>query len=406
MPKYLDENGFAHFWDNLKKKFAKVPAEDQTDSNKSLFFNPLDNTGDVPLYITTSDGTNLANHISSGFYNSIALGHQDVAAATTLANSYIIHGDKLTYGNDKTGITYEGTWENPTPIDPRELRDSLGRMPIDCNTLTQLIGHGVVYNESAYNRDGGNYYRHKMFELTGRVAKSYWLHDYNGDREVGFGRTLTWSFAKMLFDAGKLTRVNVGTSVTYPMGAIMFSGNVPGKFLGIGHCYMIIGKIGSGTAGLVTIEATSSDPDGYGIVTGPMSSMNIAYTKAYYMPPFYELADSMMNAYISSETNRNLKTNPVTWNQPTLTTFAAVISLCPTTNVVYNLTVRITPQGSNAYGKKAMSATTNNISGPYILRIPHGYDVNISSTTNAAFNINYQKISSDRYIRIPTQLGV
>ena len=247
-------------------------------------------------------------------------GNSDMCEAVTLMGTYLANQDKFVYGNDYTGTQYEGTFDNLTPIDPKQHLDADGRMEIDCAVFTTLVGGGCEFATSRYNAGiTENVMVHPMFNPLLPGTKNYWRWDNTG--EIGNGRLLTYQQAKMFFDAGVLTfpasASGYGSHDFANVGDILFAGPQASTnhFMGIGHCLMIAGFVNANNINH-KIVAESVSGHTVGIISRTFNETQFPnYIKAK-ISPNYTGGAHLINKYGHSNSrnvyasHRNLNGNP------------------------------------------------------------------------------------------------
>lgn len=330
----------------------------------------------------------------------------DICAAITLANSYLANASSFYYGNAYTGISYEGTYDNPTRSNPRAHMNELSQMPIDCNAFTQLVGHGVLYNDSTYAANVSVRTRglHPMFKDDSNVVKSYW--SYNGirdghDNAMGYGRMLSDGFAKFLYDSGMLELIPTGSAEALVPGKIYFSGDIsahPDRFLGITHCYMVTGMASFNYASKIVSHAVTEGLISQGIADTQLVQQTVAaFTPNWSAGPYLANANADRAFFYN---NRNLSANPLshdfTIGSSVPQLGARVVSLCcaNASDYISSVTIKATNRVTNT----SVSATISLGASPHIVYLPYEYDVEISSTSTKPVNVVCQSCSSDRNI--------
>ena len=396
--------------------------EDLKPGTKPYFFDgDAVNLGDVGQrrIITVEDGT-LKSAMAAMGWNTLAQGQMDVCESMTYINSYLEHKNDFTYSVFYTASRYEGTYAAPTPVDPKQHLIN-GKKPIDCATFCQLIGHGTLYGNSLYS--GGstlNIMSHPMFNPISESVKPYWYFQegtFPGeDTPMGSGGTtglLTSAWARMLFDAGQLEWVG-GLAQRIVPGYIYFSGSVADRFLNIGHCYAIAGLVAPGNEG--TIIAHSTNVGGMpGIFTDSLEHSGlVGTTKARYLPP-WTTGSSFKMQMAASDTRRNWIVehanmdlnnggDGVNFTQPSTYIGAYVVSICPTTDALFNLYVSCSVDNTPDASNPPIADRNIRIRGPIVLFVPFGATLNVRATSSTGrFNVIEQICTTDKLLRIPSR---
>lgn len=354
--------------------------------------------------IVFGEDNSLRQALYAGGCNLVASGNLDICWVSSIANSYLMNADKFIYANEYTACSYEGTFDDPRMIDPKAHRDVNNKMQIDCRTFAELIAHGIPYSQSIYNQplssDLINGF-HPAFNPTSAIVKEYWKHGpadtplYNTN--IGWGHMLSDSFAKFLYDAGRLEFVNPGTQTQIEPGYIYFEGGTTGRFFKISHCYVAVGSFGP--LAYQTLIAES------GSVNDVLNSRFLTASKAEntvarYMPPTSSNAlrmgqGSTFQTYQQYYNARNLTTNPLTWNETNTTYAARVLSIKPTSTTSGTFKIRLTNNATN----ESMENTAF-ITGSTVYIIPYGWTVDLTATSGVSFDIITQCVCSDKLIKL------
>lgn len=416
---------------DAKQDAAEIVGHDAlqgTSGNHAYFFG-----GNVPdvasmpqrrIITVNSDGELQSAMCASG-WNTLAQGVLDVCESITYINTYLEHASELIYYNQGiTGTSFHGTYDDPKQDIPRngKYHDLL---PIDCATFCQLAGHGVTYGQSVYyGTNTVNTYTHPMFHPISESVKPYWYYqedDFPGETgTLSTGtRLLTSAWARMLYDAGKLEMVQQWQQRIVP-GYIYFSGSSADRFEGVNHCYMLAGLLGPGVDGKVIAHARPSglptDP-GYlnGVYTDTLSRANLYGTTRFrYLPPWSN-GSSFAMQYSTSSTKRsriiehtnvdlNNSGNGVTFQYPTGTIGAYVISLCPAGSGDYNLNV-IATTDADAGGAPGVNVSMR-CHGPMLLLVPYGSTVTLKASSATTYNIIEQVVTTDKLLRLPSASSI
>ena len=348
----------------------------------------------------------------------------DACHILTIVNTYLKKAANFVYGNPGTP-QFGGDFRNPTLQTPAK---SGNKFYIDCAMFAQLVGHGILYEDSFYAHSGESGYEnkamHPMFDQLGEAVKPYWLtsttepdHKRRGNSYTTMNRMTSYALAKYFYDCGKFKPVQDVDDI--PVGAIVFSGSSAARFKGVGHVFIVVSRIGSGRSNVLIAEATSQVSAEQAIIVRPLPS---SYTvQGYVIPPctgdlararFSGLYDySALGRSAMKNTGVNLNTN-LGWtpnydsNGSKLASY--VIALSPESNTKYALTVTLTPHSQESHNT-GITSDTGTIGGPYVFHVPYGYDVTIKSVTPAGesspadttFTIHRMNLLTDREITVP-----
>lgn len=378
---------------------------DISKDNQNIFINSEDlshaqgNNTHVNIVHVKEDFT-LDSAIASGIcatYN--VNGTQDACAAMALVGSYLYHASEFFYGTAYTGTTYEGTYDNPTLVDPKQhLTDE--KMPIDCATFTTLIGGGCIYDQSIYaSGNTRNRWYHEMFNPVGGSTKPYWKynpkHETFENPDIGYGRVLTDAQAKMFYDAGVLSCID-NTTEQLQIGDIVFTGNDSERFMKITHCSVVAGMVDFTISGMIVAESVSTTENA--IVTRTLQDTNNTGTIRAKISPNYNAGIRLHHnfaPYVYPIYNRNLSTNPLTWNADTGLSEVLPKVIAITSNNSSRRYIHITATN----GLSTIDKDINFI-GNRLLFLPYGWSVTITSEETATFNIVEQKCGTDKAIII------
>lgn len=400
---FVDETGLAHFWDNIKPDVNNP--EDTTAQDQETFLNGgglTDKSSET--FITGGNNTRLLPMASNyGFSSNV-----DFCEGVFLANSYLHRAANFVYMNDYTATTYEGTYDSPTLCSPSDHMTD-GKWHIDCATLTTLISDGVPYYASRYQTTDNKAY-HRLYNPTGDRIKPYWKYNCArdlpnvGKTDVGYGRLLSDTLAKLMFDSGQLCYARPNMSENIVPGAVLFNGNASDRFLGITHCSFVGGILQATMGGTIIVEAsnTTTDP----IVSRTLAESGVLGTlRGYYVPPFIAGAKFSISNNTSTYNflykNLLLATDPVTWNPPSEMDGARVCSIVPLDSATHTLSVTATN------GTSTITIPSYTVRGLAVMVLPYGWTLQIEATASAEadkrFNICNQIIYSDRDIFIPVR---
>lgn len=378
--------------------------EDTTVDNQEIFPFPenLDKTDvlqkNYANIITVKEDLSLASAIAAGLQSTLNVnGNTDFCEAITIFNGYMKNANSLTYGNAFTGTTYEGTFDNPVLCNPAEHLIN-GKMPIDCNTLTTLIGNGVTYDSSTYN-GGSNAAMHEMYCPTALTTKAYWWwapHEHNIERTMGFGRLLTDGFAKMLYDAGELTILQGFTENIQP-GDILFSGTATNRFLGITHSSICVGLVNNTMAGTVMGESVNTN---YPVRSIPLSNLTLGNYVAKVTPNWNAgiKLTKRGTTYQKIETLKNQNLNGNSYTHTNLNT-ATSEPLVLVNNKSSNSSISFS--ASNTDGYTISTNMTVPAKGFSVSYLPYGWTYTLTASANTDLHICQHAISSDKYLIIP-----
>lgn len=388
-----------------KADIIKNVVDDITKDNQNIFVNNTDltvsqgNDTHVNIVHVKEDYT-LTSAIASGIcaaYN--VNGTQDACAAMALVGSYIRHANEFFYSNDYTGTTYEGTYESPTLVDPKQhMTDS--KMPIDCATFSTLIGGGCSYENSIYaSGNTRNRLYHEMFNIVGGSTKPYWKynpkHETFENPNVGYGRVLSDAQAKMFFDAGVLSSIN-DTTEQLQIGDIIFTGNDSERFMKITHCSVFAGMVDFSTTGMIIAESVSTTTNA--IVTRTLQDTNNSEVIRAKISPNYNAGLRLhhyYSPYVFPIYNRNLSTNPVTWNADTGAGDVLPKVIAITSNNSSRRYIHVVATNGLSTIEKDI-----NFVGSRLFFLPYGWGITITSAETATFNIVEQKCGTDKAIII------
>jgi hypothetical protein len=160
-----------------------------------------------------------------------------------ILNGYL-NATNLTYGTDFTGTNVNSDytwWEGVTSH-----QNPGGTYNIDCMTLVLMVALGIYYNDSVYNAKF-NTPNCPFVDMFSEPVKNYiqLAAEMAGldDTPPSERRLLTYTFAKMAYDAGKLIHV-WNTSAKWAVlqvGDIVFFSNSDedDRFANIGHCAIV-----------------------------------------------------------------------------------------------------------------------------------------------------------------------
>lgn len=377
-----------------------APTPFSKSEQQKFFFHGENYSPNSYASVVTDEGS-FKTSLFSGAYRHGSQSNIDVCASITLANTYLANADKFVYGNQFTGIGYGGTFDAPVRIDPRAHADINGRMEIDCNTFTQLIGHGVTYDFSTYNRANSYHARglHPMFDDLSPVVKEYWRYGIgalNDDMEIGAGRMLSDAFAKFLFDSGQLEIIDPGHVESLVPGKIYFAGDIeqnPDRFLGITHCAIIAGFVGYGYAHKIVAESGSA---AHPLWTAPLANTLLATKTVAAFTPNWSAGlylHTIFNDRATKFDNVNLSANPISFDftQGSSSTQygARVVSIASSSWVPVNITATNSDTGATVSITKYASIM------PEQIYLPYGWSVAISSSNTTAVNVICETCSSD-----------
>lgn len=367
-----------------------------------------------------------------------AQGHQDVAVFMTIVDSWLKNGNKLTYGNGQLGaIAYYGDYDNPSGVNPKNFTDPIsGRYWIDCQTLAQMVGSCTPYNMSPYNRgaNNGDDFRgiNPIYNPTSAEVKPYWNYGSFPDEATFMDspehsrRLLSWQFAKALDDAKRMnwiTPSNTGSTGSpryyqIPQGAIIISGDISGRYKGVGHCSMLLGTYGNKT---YIFESITAEESGRTLNIEDINTSAIT-VKGYYMPPYYPTLlpepyaiNAMSDYYQLNFQERNLASNPIANLSVASTDIGCVffgIAPFQRNERMSNVHVKLEPNTAyNGFFMPTDSAIEFDIpsEGAYGCFFPASFKISVSlndtSAANNTYNINLMRVYSDKFARMPTRIG-
>lgn len=338
----------------------------------------------------------------------------DACHILTIVNTYLKKADKFIYGNPGTP-QFEGDFRNPTLQAPAT---SGGKFYIDCAMFAQLVGHGILYEDSFYAHSGDSGYEnkamHPMFDQLGEAVKPYWLtsttepdHKRLGNSYTTMNRMTSYALAKYFYDCGKFKPVQDVDDI--PVGALVFSGSSAARFKGIGHVFIVVSRIGSGRSNVLIAEATGGVSDDQAIIVRPLPA---SYTiQGYVIPPctgdlarvrFGGLYASTNGGQMALRNTGVSLASTVTYAHQSGKMASFVIAICPESNTAYNLTVSLVPTESGTPNSGISNAlVTSETTGPYVVHIPYGYTLKLKSTTNTTFTVHRMHLLTDREITVP-----
>lgn len=356
-----------------------------------------------PHSIVFVEDNTVKNALAASGFEHIASGGTDYAWSITLANSYAVHHESLYYGNIYVPIGFEGSLAQFNRINPKLHRNSAAQMEIDCNTLTQMCGHGVLWENSNYVLDNQMRFGHKMFDERSNGVIPYWFYGSQSYRDpnnfVG-ARLITDSFAKFLYDHGQLEYVTPNNAFELGIGRIYFAGNASERFMGINHCYMVTGQLAPTIDGTFVTESYQST--GYSIISRSLPEYDRTYTKAAFTPPWNAtrfVNQYSLRGYMVKYENRDINANPITWNTDDTYYGARVIaiSIAPDGNS-YPTTIRAVNHVTNE-----VKEVTVNIYGEYLAYFPAQWDITINCSRATDANVYLQIVPSDNFICMPSR---
>lgn len=339
----------------------------------------------------------------------------DACHILTIVNTYLKEAANFVYGNPGTP-QFEGDFRNPTLQTPA--KNGSNQFYIDCAMFAQLVGHGILYEDSFYAHSGDSGYEnkamHPMFDQLGEAVKPYWLtsttepdHKRLGNSYTTMNRMTSYALAKYFYDCGKFKPVQDVDDI--PVGALVFSGSSAARFKGIGHVFIVVSRIGSGRSNVLIAEATGGVSDDQAIIVRPLPA---SYTiQGYVIPPctgdlarvrFGGLYASTNGGQMALRNTGVSLASTVTYAHQSGKMASFVIAICPESNTAYNLTVSLVPTESGTPNSGISNAlVTSETTGPYVVHIPYGYTLKLKSTTNTTFTVHRMHLLTDREITVP-----
>lgn len=338
----------------------------------------------------------------------------DACHILTIVNTYLKEATNFIYGNPGTP-QFEGDFRNPTLQIPAT---SGGKFYIDCAMFAQLVGHGILYEDSFYAHSGESGYEnkamHPMFDQLGEAVKPYWLtsttepdHIRLGNSYRSLNRMTSYALAKYFYDCGKFKPVQDVDDI--PVGAIVFSGSSAARFKGVGHVFIVVSRIGSGRSNVLIAEATGGISNNQAIIVRPLPA---SYTiQGYVIPPCTGSLARVRFGGLYTGTNGGqvalrrtgvslASTESYAHQSGKMASF--VVAICPESNTAYDLTVSLVPTESGTPNSGITNATvTSATTGPYVVYVPYGYTLKLKSTSNTTFTIHRMNLLTDREITVP-----
>lgn len=386
----------------LKQSAVVADVNSTADIRSSIPFED-DYFNERPHSIVFVEDNTVRNALASSGFELLASGNIDAAWSITLANSYALHHEELYYGNTYVPIGFEGSISDYTRINPRQHRNVNNQMEIDCNTLTQLCGHGVLWENSNYVLDGQIRFGHKMFDERSMGVIPYWFYGsqkYRDPSNFTGARLITDNFAKFLYDHGRLEPVTPNDAFELGIGRIYFSGDRENRFMGINHCYMVTGQLAPTVGGTFTTESFQSS--GYSVISRGIVDYNRQNTKAAFTPPWNAsrfVNQYTLRGYMVQYNNRDIYSTQIEWNTDDRYYGARIIAICidPDGNA-HPITITATNHVTGEIKTVQVSVYTE-----YLAYLPAQWDITIKATTPTTANVNLQIVPSDNFISMPSR---
>lgn len=291
----------------------------------------------------------------------------------------------LKYGNYFTGTNVKtdlSGWE------PAALHtDASGKMSIDCATLALLAIMGVTYSASTYasqtNQNIG--FCNAINPFTEQVAEymKYETQLINGgDTGANVFRLLASELAKLLHDAGQLTRVvpmNV-TSQVSPGDVLFFdlSEDESKHWKGISHCAVVVDVFG----GNVVVIDSSENRGGVNdcVNTHMLTTNDINHLKYYYTPPQYFYPSSYVNSYSTAR--------QINADTPAEQTYATAGMYILTNRGTDTASVTLNKDYAGQTGNMQTQAITIPANYTFAMTVPAGCKVTVTSDKVLANIVN------------------
>lgn len=421
-----------------KENIIPISNPKLTDKNNSdIYLDPRYNFGGFANIVHATPEGELKTAVLPGARAAGVMGgHYDGAAALAMAGTWLRGCESaLAYGTTNTGDVYQGTYDEPTLIDPSQYMDE-GRMHIDCETFAYMVANGITYGNSTYN-GVANVAIHPFLNPTDESVKPYWRmttsYEYDED-SVGHGKLKSDAMARYLYDRGELVLLDPNDSsytTQFAIGDIIYFGDIeahPERWMGITHAGVFGGGIGTGAETQCYIESANTNyfPDGigcrpiggpYGInfANGkPVAKFSPTYTYGYRSVP-NSRASGRFTSYIKNYWNQNLYDNPIEWDcagkgdsgtsYPAYNSMvgARVVTIVPNGLSLRNVEIKATNKWRSNY---SMTETIPYLRGVYTFMLPYGWDIKISLAEDAGSGANTANVctqicTTDAQIYVP-----
>ena len=209
----------------------------------------------------------------------------------------------LQYGNDYTATNVTSDYSGWDPA--IQHKDASGKMNIDCTTLVILAAMGVTYSASTYSDGGVNMGFNAFINMFTDTVKEYMNYESvlisGTEIEPEHRRLLASELAKLLYDSGKLVKLNAATiTAQVKPGDILFlnlSEDETKHWKGISHCSVVVDVFGGN---IVVIDASENRGGVNNAVNYHyMNTNDVNHAMFKFTPPQYYYPLTVANTFSS-----------------------------------------------------------------------------------------------------------